>query len=174
MKEKYKQLSFHLERCVSEKPSVKPKQPEHVVTMFQLIANSERLAKSHVTRRRKLKEEGKTVETQQAIIDGVVGMVSEDYSLKPEELLTARRAMDVSEARHVVWYVANKVTPLSLNKLASIFGRSDHTTVMHARTKIERQMLIDPELKARVESYVARATGFGQIGSFANIGSLQR
>jgi chromosomal replication initiator protein len=37
-------------------------------------------------------------------------------------------------------YVCRDVTDLSFPQIAKAFGKSDHTTVMHAVAKIEKQM----------------------------------
>jgi chromosomal replication initiation ATPase DnaA len=159
MTEKYKQISFHLENLVS-----RDNPPQ--VTMFEIIAKNKRKLKAIEAKgialeaREKLKME--TAEAEKGLIDRVVKTVTEDYCVKPEDLFSPSRKKDISHIRQVAWYVISASTDLSFVRIASFFGRTDHTAVVYGRNKVWSQMQQDPELKSRIESYLEKARDFAQ------------
>ncbi|MCL2598308.1 MAG: chromosomal replication initiator protein DnaA [Firmicutes bacterium] len=81
-------------------------------------------------------------------MDGILDKVCKYYTLNPNELLGKGRTKDVAHARQLAMYLCTEL--LSATPLASIgnyFGGRDHTTVMHARDKISKQLASDNKLK---------------------------
>lgn len=64
--------------------------------------------------------------------------VSNYFNISKSELLSDRRTQSIVYPRQVAMYLARELTDLSLPKIGSEFGNKDHTTVMHANTKIEK------------------------------------
>ena len=54
--------------------------------------------------------------------------------------LSSSRTRPLVNARQIAMYVCREVTDLSFPQIAKAFGKSDHTTVIHAVQKIEKQM----------------------------------
>ena len=79
-------------------------------------------------------------------IDEIQRKVADYYALKMTDLLSARRAREVARPRQVAMYLAKKLTPRSLPEIGRRFGGRDHTTVMHAVTRIEELRAADSEL----------------------------
>ena len=55
-------------------------------------------------------------------------------------------------ARHIAMYLCRTVGQMSLPKIGADFGNRDHTTVMHAVTKIEKELKEKTNTRLIVES----------------------
>ena len=62
------------------------------------------------------------------------------FGFAAEELLSSSRTRPLVTARQIAMYVCRELTDLSFPQIAKAFGKSDHTTVIHAVNKIEKQM----------------------------------
>lgn len=79
----------------------------------------------------------------------IVEEVGSYYSIKPEEFKSKKRTKDLAFARQIAMYLCCELTDLSLPKIGGEFGGRDHTTVIHARDKITRE--IDDNLQLSTE-----------------------
>jgi len=70
-------------------------------------------------------------------IDEIQKKVAEHYTLRLQDMHSARRSRNVARPRQVAMYLCKKLTPRSLPEIGRKFGGRDHTTVMHAVRKIE-------------------------------------
>ena len=80
----------------------------------------------------------------------VISLVANDYGLTTADILSAKRKKSFVEPRQAAMYICNKLTKLSLPEIAESFRRKDHTTVMHAVRKMEKNCGIDNQLKERI------------------------
>lgn len=62
------------------------------------------------------------------------------FNVSRAELIGDKRAQSIVYPRQVAMYLARLLTDFSLPKIGSEFGGRDHTTVMHANSKIQRMM----------------------------------
>ena len=74
--------------------------------------------------------------TAERILDATSTM----FGLSQAELLSSSRTRPLVNARQIAMYVCRELTDLSFPQIAKAFGKSDHTTVIHAVQKIEKQM----------------------------------
>lgn len=82
----------------------------------------------------------------------VVEAVSREFHVAEDEIFSKSRMERISLARHVAMYLIRKLIPsYSLLKVAEIFGRNDHTTVLNAQKKIERILEQDQSFRAKLE-----------------------
>lgn len=95
-------------------------------------------------------------ERQQVAPDHVISCVAEHYSLHPRELLAKKRTRTVAFARQVAMYLTRELTDYSLPKIGEAFGGRDHTTVLHACTKLRDLLAEDPDTAALVAQLVER------------------
>ncbi len=63
--------------------------------------------------------------------------VAEHYCVDVSDILSHRRTRDIATPRHVAMYLTKKLTHRSLPEIGRLFGRRDHTTIIHAVRKIE-------------------------------------
>jgi chromosomal replication initiator protein len=69
-------------------------------------------------------------------IDEIQKRVAEHYNLRISDMGSARRARAVARPRQVAMYLAKQLTSRSLPEIGKKFGNRDHTTVMHAVTRV--------------------------------------
>lgn len=70
-------------------------------------------------------------------IDEIQRKVAEHFTLRLDDMYSARRSRNVARPRQVAMYLCKKLTPRSLPEIGRKFGGRDHTTVMHAVRKVE-------------------------------------
>ena len=63
-----------------------------------------------------------------------------------------KRSNDVTFPRQIAMYLCRNVAQLSLSNIGKGFGKRDHTTVIHACTKIEKEIQNNISTKRIVES----------------------
>ena len=95
--------------------------------------------------------EGKSI-TPERILE----IVSEQYSVSVEDLLSKKRSRDVALPRQIAMYLCRSLTQLSTTNIGQIIGGRDHTTVMHGCEKIEEDMEKDFSFKKKIEELAER------------------
>ena len=78
--------------------------------------------------------------------------VSKYFNVTVEELKGVKRSNDVTFPRQIAMYLCRNVAQLPLTKIGDGFGKRDHTTVIHACTKIEKEVQNNVSTKRIVES----------------------
>jgi chromosomal replication initiator protein len=66
--------------------------------------------------------------------------VSDHYNIRVAEMSSARRARNIARPRQVAMYLAKQLTSKSLPDIGRHFGDRDHTTVMHAVSRVTELM----------------------------------
>lgn len=89
----------------------------------------------------------KTVECDQ-----VIKIFYKYYPFKLEELRSKNRNKDLSFARQMAMFLMKKVTEKSLRDIGLFLGGRDHSTVMHAINKIERQRTASKALSQQISA----------------------
>ena len=72
--------------------------------------------------------------------------VASYFRLKISDLKSSTRTKAVVVPRQIAMYLCRQLTKLSLMEIADAFGRQDHTTVLHANSRIEESIRTDSEL----------------------------
>jgi chromosomal replication initiator protein len=83
-------------------------------------------------------------------------LVSERFGLSLEELCGDRRSQNIVYPRQVAMYLSRELTDSSLPKIGKEFGGRDHTTVIHATSKIARLIREDRSVYNLVQELTAR------------------
>ena len=78
--------------------------------------------------------------------------VSKYFNVTVEELKGVKRSNDVTFPRQIAMYLCRNVAQLPLTKIGDGFGKRDHTTVIHACSKIEKEVQNNVSTKRIVES----------------------
>lgn len=74
-------------------------------------------------------------------------VVANHYNIRVEDIQGNKKPKNIAFPRQISMYLCRKMLDLTLPKIGEAFGGRDHTTVIHAITKIEKQMETDAELK---------------------------
>ena len=95
-------------------------------------------------------------EAQEVSIERIQTTVSDRFSLSTEELCGERRSQNIVYPRQVAMYLSRELTDASLPKIGREFGGRDHTTVIHATSKIARLIREDRSVYNLVQELTAR------------------
>ncbi|MGZ4337288.1 MAG: chromosomal replication initiator protein DnaA [Gaiellaceae bacterium] len=82
--------------------------------------------------------------------------VSDRFSLSMAELCGDKRSQNIVYPRQVAMYLSRELTDSSLPKIGREFGGRDHTTVIHATSKIARLIREDRSVYNLVQELTAR------------------
>jgi chromosomal replication initiator protein len=89
-------------------------------------------------------------------IKGIQETVSDRFGLTLEELCADKRSQNIVYPRQVAMYLSRELTDSSLPKIGKEFGGRDHTTVIHATSKIARLIKEDRSVYNLVQELTAR------------------
>jgi chromosomal replication initiator protein len=78
---------------------------------------------------------------RQISIQTIQNEVCRYFGLTKDDLLGNKRQQNIVFPRQVAMYLARELTDLSLPRIGAEFGGKDHTTVMHATSKITKQLV---------------------------------
>ena len=84
-------------------------------------------------------------------IEEIQRKVSEHWNIRLTDMSSARRARAVARPRQVAMYLAKQLTSRSLPEIGRKFGNRDHTTVMHAVSRVTELMNTDTAFAEDVE-----------------------
>jgi len=82
--------------------------------------------------------------------------VCDRFSVSLKDLTGERRSQNIVYPRQVAMYLSRELTDSSLPKIGREFGGRDHTTVIHATTKIARLIREDRSVYNLVQELTAR------------------
>ena len=78
-------------------------------------------------------------------------MVAEHFEVNSTDILSKKRNSEFVLPRQVAMYLCRNMLDISLSNLAKILGKKDHTTIIHGINKIEDELLVNEELKNKIE-----------------------
>ncbi len=93
---------------------------------------------------------------QQVSIKAIQESVADRFGLSLAELCGDKRSQNIVYPRQVAMYLSRELTDSSLPKIGKEFGGRDHTTVIHATSKIARLIKEDPSVYTLVQELTAR------------------
>ncbi len=95
-------------------------------------------------------------EAAEVSIPRIQELVSERFGLSVQELCSARRSQAIAYPRQVAMYLSRELTDSSLPRIGKQFGNRDHTTVIHATSKISKLIREDRSVYNLVQELTAR------------------
>lgn len=79
-------------------------------------------------------------------------VVSKYFNIKSSDLISQKRSNDVAFPRQIAMFLCRDLIGTSLPKIGEEFGGRDHTTVMFACKKIQKEIEKNSETKLIVEN----------------------
>ncbi len=73
----------------------------------------------------------------------IIRIVADYYGLTTQQIKSRSRTKNIANARHIAVYLCRKYLDLPYIKLGDEFGGRDHSTIMSAISKVEKQIKID-------------------------------
>ena len=81
----------------------------------------------------------------------IAKVVCKHYTYTLEELRSSRRHKEISRARQAAMYLMKQLTDRSLNDIGHFFNRKDHSTVVHAVSKIHQLRQSDADFNRKIK-----------------------
>ncbi|MBP9127694.1 MAG: chromosomal replication initiator protein DnaA [Elusimicrobia bacterium] len=100
-------------------------------------------------------------------IEDIQEVVAAHFNLDIKDMKSKRRTDAVAFPRQIAMYLARTLTECSTMEIGDAFGGKDHTTVMHACTKIKTKMTSDPYFTALVNKITQ------QVKTHISLGDLR-
>ena len=92
-------------------------------------------------------------------VDIIKEAVSKNFKIRMEDFTSRKRTRAIAHPRQIAMYLTRELTDLSLPKIGDEFGGRDHTTVIHACDKINKDMIKDENLKKKLNKIVLELKG---------------
>jgi chromosomal replication initiator protein len=122
-------------------------------TLNKLIATAS-LTNSPISMEMAEKAINDIVSQQEKVISSeyIQEVVGKYFNINPKDLKGSKRSNDITFPRQIAMYLCRNVANMSLPQIGKDFGKRDHTTVMHACNKIEKEIKEKSNTKLIVES----------------------
>ena len=91
------------------------------------------------------------IEPRRIKIEDILRIVSRHFAVSKQDILSQRRHRSVVRPRQIGMYLAKHLTSRSLPEIGRRFGDRDHTTVLHAIRKIDKEVGENPRLKDEID-----------------------
>jgi len=134
---------------------------EGTLTTIYAMAMTERQPISLALAQRALEGQIKLASKTVTITD-IVDVVTWHFNVRLADLQSKRRSQSITEPRQICMYLARSLTKHSLEEIGGHLGGRDHTTVMHACTKIAEAAGADPKMKALLDALTRQITQASQ------------
>ena len=122
-------------------------------TLNRLIATSS-LTHTPITMEMAQKAINDVVTNKEKILsyDLIQETVAKYFNITVSDLKGSRRSNDIALPRQIAMYLCRNIAQMSTNAIGNCFGKRDHSTVLHACNKIEKDIKQDANLKMVVDS----------------------
>lgn len=89
----------------------------------------------------------------------IINVVADYYNLAPSQITGKIRTGQIALARHIAMYLIRTILDLPLKKIGASFGGRDHTTVMSAIEKVDKELKTDEALRNVIAELTKRIKG---------------
>ena len=84
--------------------------------------------------------------------DYIQEIVAKYFNIDKKDLISTKKSNDIVYPRQIAMYLCRSIGQMSFPKIAEEFNKKDHTTIMHAYKKIEKDIKENSNTKMIVES----------------------
>ncbi len=81
----------------------------------------------------------------------IINVVSDHYHITPDDIVSKKRNSEFVIPRQVAMYLIRTMTATSLENIATLLGKKDHTTIIHGIKKIKEELSTNTELQSQLE-----------------------
>lgn len=81
----------------------------------------------------------------------IIDVVSEHFNVSKEDITSKKRNSEYVLPRQIIMYLCRTMTDTSLQTIASLLSKKDHTTIIHGVDKIEEKIKSDEDLRNKIE-----------------------
>jgi chromosomal replication initiator protein len=84
------------------------------------------------------------------LLDTIIKIVAKHFDASINDIRSKKRHQDIANVRQIAFYMMKKMSNCSLQAIGSYIGGRDHSTVIHAVTKVEKMLAQDRTLAQKV------------------------
>jgi chromosomal replication initiator protein len=96
-------------------------------------------------------------------ITDIIEVVTSHFDVRLADLQSKKRSQSITEPRQICMYLARNLTKHSLEEIGGHLGGRDHTTVMHACSKIGQAEKSDPQMHTLLGELTKKITQTPQV-----------
>ena len=104
--------------------------------------------------RRALKDMIRMKSSEDITIDLIQKKVANVYSISFSDMKSKKRAKNIALPRQIAMYIARNLTDFSTTEIGNEFGGKDHSTVIHAVSKIKTKYEEDDKFRQKLDKIV--------------------
>ena len=97
--------------------------------------------------------------TREVTVEEIQKIVANCYNLKVADLRSAKRLKALITPRQIAMYLSRQLTDCSYPEIGERFGGKDHSTIIHAIRKIEKNLKEDLNLRVSIDTLKNILTG---------------
>lgn len=84
------------------------------------------------------------------LLDTIIKIVAQHYDVAINDIRSKKRHQDIANVRQIAFYMMKKMSDCSLQAIGNYVGGRDHSTVIHAVTKVEKLLAQDRTLSQKL------------------------
>lgn len=81
----------------------------------------------------------------------ILRVVSEHYGVSEDLIMSDKRTKEIALPRQIVMYLCNEMTDCTLNEIGDFLGGKDHSTIIHGKDKIAKEIKKNPDFASKIE-----------------------
>jgi len=82
-------------------------------------------------------------------VEKIEKVICSHFNVTIEQVKSTTRLYNITECRHLIWYYVRN-TGATLQTITNMYNRKDHTSVIHAISKINNLLQNDEQMKYNV------------------------
>lgn len=82
-------------------------------------------------------------------VEKIEKVICSHFNVTIEQVKSTTRLYNITECRHLIWYYARN-TGMTLQAITTMYNKKDHTSVIHAISKINNLLQNDEQMKYNV------------------------
>ena len=93
-------------------------------------------------------------QNKEITVESIQKIIANHFQIKTSDLKSSKRLKNLVLPRQIAMYISRKLTSASYPEIGSKFGGKDHSTIIYAIKKIEKNMTEDLQLRSTVEKLI--------------------
>ena len=93
-------------------------------------------------------------EEKKITVDQIQKKVAEYFDVRLQDMMAKRRTRAVTYPRQIAMYLVRELTEHSLPEIGELFGGKDHTTILHAHQKIQKDVEQNEQTKHLIQKLI--------------------
>lgn len=102
-----------------------------------------------------------TTNERRITADQIISAAAKFYDVTYNDILSSKRTSNIAKARQVGMYLTRELTDLSQQNIGDCFGGRDHSTVIHACSKIKQLALDDTAFSRELQAIISNIKNAG-------------